>query len=52
MPKKSKKKVIRKSIDTAVIPTADNAKWVALGFLAAGVIVMTACLLIFQAHIQ
>jgi hypothetical protein len=38
----------RKEIETVALPTADNAKWMGLGFLAAVVIVAIAMVVIMH----
>lgn len=50
MPKKTKAKMPkrRKEIETVALPTADNAKWMAFGFLAAIVIVAIAMVVIMH----
>lgn len=52
MAKKVKKRVQRQTVEAMMIPTAANAKWLGIGFIASVLAVTLGMILIMHAHIH
>lgn len=52
MPKKARTRRKTPQADVMTLPSAENAKWLAFGFLASVVLVSIVCLIIFKVAIH